>query len=200
MKEHNCPLDFFSWHSYDADPENNKAFAEYLRAGLDKRGFTETESSLNEWNPNQHVDYATASQAAKAAANLVLMQKGSVDTAMFYDARWGMGVYGMFNPHTTEPFPVYYPLFYFNRLYQLKTQVQAESDLKKLPVLAACDGEKGAVLLANYSGSAQPLNLEMPGWKVVCCRVTDENRTDEETALPAVIENNSTMLLLTEKL
>lgn len=200
VKEHNCPLDFFSWHSYDGDPENNRLYAEYLRAELDKRGFTGTESSLNEWNPNQHVDYATASQAAKAAANLILMQKGSVDTAMFYDGRWGMGVYAMFNPHTAEPFPVYYPFLYFNELYRLKTQTEACSDVKTLQVLAACDGERGAVLLANYAGEPETVRIEMPGWKIVSCLVVDALRTNEEFSFAGEVTGNCTMLLLTEKL
>ncbi|MBQ4050642.1 MAG: hypothetical protein IJD13_03360, partial [Oscillospiraceae bacterium] len=36
VKKNDCPLDFFSWHSYDGDPENNRIYAEYLRAELDK--------------------------------------------------------------------------------------------------------------------------------------------------------------------
>ncbi|MBQ4050776.1 MAG: hypothetical protein IJD13_04045 [Oscillospiraceae bacterium] len=196
--ENDCPLDFFSWHSYEDEPVRNAIYAEYVRMRLDAHGFTGTESSLDEWNPKTAV-CGTAEQAARAAANLIRMQRGSVDTAMFYDGRWGVGLYAMFHPVMAEPFPVYYPFLYFNSLYALGTQAYVWSDDRALPVCAASDGKKGAVLLANYSGSVQPLIFETPGWKIVSCRITDDIRTDEEIPLPEMIGNNSTMLLTVEK-
>ena len=46
----NVPLDFFSWHCYTADPAELSARALAVRRLLDSKGFTETESHLNEWN------------------------------------------------------------------------------------------------------------------------------------------------------
>ena len=49
VKAHNCPLDFFSWHSYDSVPSTGM-FAAYARHRLDAEGFTETETTCDEWN------------------------------------------------------------------------------------------------------------------------------------------------------
>ena len=51
VKAHNCPLDFFSWHSYDSVPSTGM-FAAYARHRLDAEGFTETETTCDEWNCN----------------------------------------------------------------------------------------------------------------------------------------------------
>ena len=88
----------------------------------------------------------------------------------------------------------------FNELYRLKTQTEACSDVKTLQALAACDGEKGAVLLANYSGDSETVGIEMPGWKIVSCLVIDDLHTNEELPFIGEIPGNCTMLLLTEKL
>lgn len=198
VKQNNCPLDFFSWHSYEDNPDYNVVYADYVRERLDAHGFTETESSLNEWNPKTIIR-GTAEHAALTAANLILMQRGTVDTAMFYDARWGIGHYTMFHPYTAEPLLMYYAFLYFNQLYQLEEEAAVETDSTQLKLCAAGKGEKGAVLLANYSGEALPLTLDMPGFTVTSCRVVDENYADEELAFSGSIENNCVMLLTVER-
>ena len=50
IKKHGAPLDFFSWHRYDSIPEHYAYRAAKVREQLDVKGFTETESILNEWN------------------------------------------------------------------------------------------------------------------------------------------------------
>ena len=49
-RKENVPLNFFSWHCYTADPGELSARARAIRRLLDSKGFTETESHLNEWN------------------------------------------------------------------------------------------------------------------------------------------------------
>jgi hypothetical protein len=44
----NVPLNFFSWHCYTADPSELVARSRAIRQLLDSKGFTETESHLNE--------------------------------------------------------------------------------------------------------------------------------------------------------
>jgi len=46
----NVPLNFFSWHCYTADLAELSARARAIRKLHDFKGFTETESHLNEWN------------------------------------------------------------------------------------------------------------------------------------------------------
>ena len=44
------PLDFFSWHRYTSLPEKIYERSAYVRETLDRYGYTDTESILNEWN------------------------------------------------------------------------------------------------------------------------------------------------------
>lgn len=55
------------------------------------------------------------------------------------------------------------------------------------------------MLLANYSGSALLLALDMPGFRITSCRVVDEKRTNEEIVFSGSLEKNSVMLLIVEK-
>lgn len=48
----------------------------------------------------------------------------------------------------------------FNELYKLGTQVETACDVDRLYVLAASNGENHALMLANLSGTVQPLNIE----------------------------------------
>ena len=50
MQRRGVPLDFFAWHIYEADPTIYVDYSYQVRALLDKYGYTETESFLNEWN------------------------------------------------------------------------------------------------------------------------------------------------------
>ena len=44
------PLDFFSWHIYTTSPDKMLEKCVLVRSLLDKYGYTEAESILNEWN------------------------------------------------------------------------------------------------------------------------------------------------------
>ena len=54
-RDHQVPLDFFSWHRYTSDPSDAARRARAMRQLLDEHGFTKTESHFNEWNylPNE---------------------------------------------------------------------------------------------------------------------------------------------------
>ena len=54
IQQSGAPLDFFSWHSYDP-PKSTIAGTRRFRQELDSRGYTHTESHLNEWNPHAHL-------------------------------------------------------------------------------------------------------------------------------------------------
>ena len=49
-RKENVPLNFFSWHCYTDDPAELFNRSRAIRQLLDEKGFTETESHLNEWN------------------------------------------------------------------------------------------------------------------------------------------------------
>ena len=56
VKENHCPLDYFSWHAYTFNMDDFASRINYARRILDKYGFENTPSVLNEWNVCVGVD------------------------------------------------------------------------------------------------------------------------------------------------
>lgn len=180
VKVHGCPLDFFSWHSYDS-VEATALFAAYARRRLDAEGFTAAETTCNEWNCRPDLR-GTQVHAALCAAMLTELQHTPVDSAMFYDGRCGVSLYsGLFNPLSEAPFPAYYAFEAFNVLYRLGQEAavvfsQAEQADKQLPwpyVLAGRNAERGAVLVSNPHDVPVPLQLTANGSLLSCRAVTE---------------------------
>ncbi len=117
---HRAPLDFFSWHSYSG-PAENVRYAAYAREMLDRYGFTETESILNEWNPGTH-RRGTLADASHIGAMFVAMQNSPVDLLCYYDGQLESSYGGLWNPLTYRPFKAYHTFRAFNELYRLGWQ------------------------------------------------------------------------------
>ncbi|MGN1444927.1 MAG: hypothetical protein ACI4WV_01420 [Eubacteriales bacterium] len=212
IKENRCPLDFFSWHSY-ASIRDTETFAVYARRHLDEAGYTDTETVCDEWNCAP-ATRGTAHHAALCAGMLAAMQQMPLDSAMFYDARFGVSMYGgMFNPLTGQPFPAYYAFYAFNTLYRLGQEVAVITDTAdpdgagegSLYLLAArgpapadsaqgTAGLRGGVLVVNPTDRACPLSLTAEG-RLLSCHVVDGTRTWEEIALPDRIGPDSFLLI-----
>ena len=176
IKAHGSPLDFFSWHSYPDNPEYLRTYARYARQRLDDAGYTNTTTSFNEWNCQPQLR-GTVKHAALNAAILLICQDEPIDTAMFYDARMGVSMYGgMFNPLTQRPFPTYYSFMAFNELYRLKNECQVEKeDNDGIYACAARDGRHGAIMIVNTTDEKEDLNLTFEG-QIFECKVIDEDR------------------------
>ena len=185
IKEHNCPIDYFSYHSYSwVKPMIEQA--EYVRKTLDEAGFKGLETCFNEWLPSpNHDKLGTAQQASEVAAVLVGFQNGPVDSAAIYDARCGIGNYSpLFNPLTYKPHKAYYAFMAFNELRKAGTAVAAESDDPDVWVAAAKGAEGVAAMVVNFRNREVPFALDLGGRKVSWCRITDGSRTWEECELP----------------
>ena len=50
MQKNKVPMDFFSWHIYAVDPVSVSSKADRMRVLMDKYGYKDAESILNEWN------------------------------------------------------------------------------------------------------------------------------------------------------
>ena len=193
IKENDCPLDFFSWHSYDSI-ENNKIYAAYARQRLDEAGYTETETTCNEWNCETEMR-GTARHGAVTCGMMLALQNTPLDSAMFYDAQFSTSIYGsLFNPLTAEPFYAYYAFKAFNELYRLSQQAEASVDEAGVYALAATDNKSACVLISNTSGNDLPMILNVNG-KVEKCLITSEGRCEEETKLPAMLPKDSFLLI-----
>lgn len=168
--EHKSPLDFFSWHSYSSS-KNNRIWADYVRENLDKYGFVDTESILNEWNPGVK-RRGTEEDACYITDMMLTLHDAPVDLLCYYDGDIKNTVYcNIFDSVTMDILPAYYSLHSFNELYILGNKVEANSEI---PVLAATDGKVGKLLVSNISGEIMNLELDIFGnWKKNKLRILD---------------------------
>ena len=203
VKEHKCPLDFFSIHAYDMPGAplgyaTMRAYAEFARKTLDDAGFTKTELSMNEWLPRWSKP-GSDEQAARVAEVLVSLQDSPIDTAMIYDGKCGTGIYSpLFDPITELPRKAYWAMTAFNELYQLKGAVKVET-ADGLRAAAACEQEDyGAVMVVNPTVRTVPLRLDIGNGYVRWCRLTDATHDNAEVRLPEAMPPWSFVLVMTQ--
>ena len=185
IKEHNSPIDFFSWHTY-GDVNTMVLFAQFLDIIFEKYGYTHIESHLNEWN-NAHNRklIGTSYASAAAAAAMCAMQNTNTTMLCYYDSRIGASNYGgLFDPMKLEAVSTYYALAAFGELYALGQQTQCDVTGQNIYALAATDGEgKKAVLISNYSEEASTLTTGLDDSFVVY--LVDQDNYLEKTDLQA---------------
>ena len=156
---------------------------------LDKYGFTEAESILNEWN---YVRSFTGEpwlyslrmeKSLKGAAFISSVmcdsQVGSVDLLMYYDAR-PCGMNGLFASGTYVPLKPYYAFVMFRELAALGTQIPVPYCTEDIYSCAATDGKNAAVMLSYYTDDDSAADKDVrlafthaDGAKKVTCRVLD---------------------------
>ena len=203
VRDHGCPIDFFSFHSY-SKPEEVRVEIGYVREQLDKTGFMGVETCLDEWLPAPtHDKLGTAQQAAEIAAALIVFQNGPLDSAAIYDARCGVGPYSpLFNPLTYEPHKAYYAFTAFHELRKRGTAVQVDLNPETRETIYAAAAISPissplALMLANPGAEEVPFALEVVACPDVApcrCRIVDETRTWEQSPLPAVLPPHSFLL------
>jgi len=89
VKEHQIPLDFYSWHMYADTPFQLYNGSKLVRTLLDSFGFYDTESINTEWNINiltPQRDKDNAKNAAFTACCLSTFQDAGIDHAFRYRA------------------------------------------------------------------------------------------------------------------
>jgi len=149
-----APLDFFSWHLYNRDPDRYVWHANDVRTRLDRHGLAKTEAHLTEWNFGGKFGLEVVRSitgAVYTVSCLCAFQNAPLDVATLYQASpsstWS-SVFDQFGRPTT----VYFALQKFAALRALgaccETAVPAGLKLYAL----AAKGEKGqAFLLTNDS-------------------------------------------------
>ncbi len=193
IKERNCPLDFFSWHSYDGI-ENNIVYANYARKRLDEYGFLDTETTCNEWliSPSREMR-GTYKHASLIAGMMLAWQNTALDSAMIYDARLGPSVYGpLFNCITNEPYPAYYSFVVFNKLYILQNQVEVQLNEKGVYALGAENNGAGVLVISNTNETEIPLTIDADG-KIEKCEIIGDGKNGCEFEFTGKIPEYSVM-------
>lgn len=172
-----APLDFFSWHVYAWNMQKVVDRLLKVRRLLDKYGFAETESILNEWNyvrgwTGDDWLYSLRMEkslkgAAFIGAVMCTCQKLPLDMLMYYDAR-PCGMNGMFSTDfVCDCLKGYYPFYMFNTLYRLGTEVESAGE-GDIYVCAAREGNEAAVMLSRFcvedNEKAEDVQIDLSGF------------------------------------
>ena len=157
-EKHKSPLDFFSWHSYSG-VKINIAYARYCRKLLDKYGFYDTESNLNEWNTGIQLR-GTLQDSSNILANMLALQNEPLDMLMYYDIRLESAYCGLYNPINNGAFKAYYSFKAFSYLAEIGTQVKTEVKGEVVYAISAYDGKKGLCLITNNSEKCNDFSIK----------------------------------------
>jgi hypothetical protein len=176
------PLDFFSWHCYTDNPRELSARARAIRDSLDARGFTKTESHLNEWNylpesswrpfsretpaaerQRAYEKMAGPNGAAFIAAALIELQDSPVEMANLFHAE--TGAFGLFSEQGV-PYANYYGLLAFAQFLETPQRVKvmfAETHDLWCAAGVSIDGKKASLLLSNLEPEPKAIELSVRG-------------------------------------
>ena len=192
--ETRAPLDFFSWHLYTGDPHEIIRHADYVTAKLGEHGLSDVENIFNEWNcifgtsPDMWDMMKETPGATFVAAAFCLMQRSSIDKAMYYDAFPMRRYCGLFYFPSLRVTPTYYTFKAFNELYSLGTEVYSHSPEEDGIYVCAARSDTGkAVMLVNRALHEQTVAFTCRGveGRPTSCLLTDhaarytESRTGE---------------------
>jgi len=181
VTQRNLPMDFFSWHFYREDIMEIEARCAVVDELLKKYGLYGSVENINsEWHgialrkrsdrdPRWGGwDLSKSEQVCSAVCNvaaMIIMQQHGVTKAAYYDAENRGALCGLWDVHMHKQ-KQFYGFKAFNYLYQAGTEYESSSDNFDLRAMAAADGKKGYLLLANYTDQADTVTLElnhMPG-------------------------------------
>ena len=179
-----APLDFFSWHIYAHEVESIADKTERVRKLLDKYGFTETESILNEWNyvlawKGEELKYSHLVKKTEKGAAFTLgtmcecQNRGVLDMLMYYDARPATAWCGIFDFSRLGKTPVttsYYVFPMFNTLYRLGEAVNPVGTERTVYAAAAknADATEAALVFTHFNdddaAAPQTFTVELSGF------------------------------------
>jgi hypothetical protein len=204
VKEKGAPLDFFSHHMYHHKPARIVEDVRIIREMLDEKGFTETESILNEWNYNRGWDEEadfygrkmrpTIKGAAFVGAVMCACQNEPLDMLMYYDLRPNTIWCGPWESHLYNIRPTYWSLYYWAELAEYGTQAESGCDTEDIYTSAALSKDgKVRLIVVNYHKDDSytapcELKLNLPdGWRVSGIRLTDSQGMDRRPDASDVI-------------
>ena len=170
MKKREVPMDFFSWHRYAYETRFIADMCDEVRDLMDRAGYKEAESILNEWNyiKGWSDEFAYSLEqirgikgAVFTADLMVRCQHKPLDMLMYYDARCNTGFNGMWDPVNQRPIKGYYPFVMWKLLKELGTEVYCDAETGNICAVAAKDRMgHGAVMLTYFSDNDTDFNVK----------------------------------------
>ncbi len=207
------PLDFVSWHIYATQAQEVVARAEQVRSLMERHGFADAESILDEWNYARvgvgrevmFTEQAGMPGATFDAATLIRLQDAAVDLATFYTGT--NLVYGLFNAYGT-PHKAYYAFLAFRRLLDTPQRLwQEETNCDGMAVLAGIspDRKMVRVLISNPETTSRGVhftvsNLPWPGATLCEKQVLTAERDLEPAGEDVVERTDRTPCAFTEEI
>lgn len=160
--QHNLPVDFYSWHRYDYNPDRfMRDITEYERIvrNYPQYAFT-TERLITEWGPTSEVHPVYDGNLAAAHYAAVItqvnpfinkmyafeLQDGRDPAGSHYWGRWGMLTHQSFG---SVPKPRYHANVMFNRLGQSRLSIVGHGTFVR-GIAAQKDGQTTQVIVSNY--------------------------------------------------
>ncbi|MFA6471885.1 MAG: hypothetical protein WCU00_07575 [Candidatus Latescibacterota bacterium] len=179
-REHDLPLDFFSWHLYTGLPKEITDAVQAARKLLDEHGFKDTESHMNEWRYMSTLKWLRPSDPRKyqevkekfartvgpegagfVATVLMLLQDLPIEVTNFYsaDTSW----WSMFD-YFGIPSKTYFAFKAFNELAMMPDRVSCEYTSRNGVVLLAGlseDKKKAIVLLSCFKSETDTFGVAL---------------------------------------
>jgi hypothetical protein len=189
-QNHSVPLDFVPWHAYHTQPSAISLKAAKVRELMNKYGFPNAESVLDEWSyfpgnwglmpvdakalaDPKYVDSVAqevqgVAGAAFDASVLMLLQDSTVNIANFYHGAT-IVMWGLFNEHGV-PKKTYYTFKAFKSLLETPERVATGgSDLSGLAAIAGLSQDKtqATLLISNFGTDCSRYNIRLENlpWK-----------------------------------
>ena len=196
-RDHNAPLDFYSWHTYAREPAQLSALCKHWREEMDKNGFEKSESILNEWNYvkgwtddwvySLDVERGSGNQkcAAFIAGAMIDCQYAPLDHLMFYDAR-PVGMNALFDMVTSRPMKGYYPFYAWKRLKDYGVQVACnvkEGRGKKIDAATGVVWDKQAPSVGKEGFRAVAAKNAEGSLAVLVVRYSDDNNVTDTASV-----------------
>ncbi len=196
LKAENVPLDFYSWHIYSCRVGDVLWAEQKHREILDKYGYTDTESILDEWNyvrsfSGEQWQYSLEVErsmkgAAFASAVMTASQYQRVDMLMYYDARMNTNMNGIFSPVTYKPRKTYPVVSSWSDLAELGDQCAVECDVPDVYAVAAVKNGNSVTMITYYtdddSAAPRTFKVKFPNDALRNICVLDETKDFEKVS------------------
>jgi hypothetical protein len=183
VKKNESPLDFYSWHIYTSNLEDIKKNADLVRDGLNRFGFKDTKSILDEWNyaigisdffgavfdgEGSQARYEFFSESSSevgtafTAAALIEMLDLDIDIANFYCGDPTNMFCTIFDRYG-RPSKQFYAFDAFNQVRQSGDRIRIDCGIPEIKAFAAASEGKISIMLVNWDANTTVCKLEYRG-------------------------------------